>query len=244
MQKPLSLIIILVAAAGLFIAADQPLKKKKAVLIFSRTAGYRHASIAEGKTALLAMGQAHGFTADTTEDASVFNDKNLSRYDAVIFLNTTGNVLDSQQQSAFENYIRSGKGFAGIHAATDTEYDWPWFARLVGANFESHPKPQQARLLRTANPHPATSTLPATWERFDEWYNFKNINPVTIPLLKIDESSYTGGKNGENHTVSWYHNYEGSRCFYTALGHTPESYSEKLFLEHLCGGIKYAAGIK
>ena len=219
-------------------------KKKVRLLVFSKTAGFRHSSIGAGKLALLKMGSAQNWLVDSTEDAGLFTSGNLNKYDAVIFLSTTGNILDSAQQQAFEQFIRSGKGFAGIHAATDTEYDWPWYVGLVGASFESHPKQQTARLLRIDKTHLSTIMLPDTWERFDEWYNFKNINPATHTLLRIDESSYTGGKNGEQHAMAWYHEYDGGRAFYTALGHTDASYTEPLFLEHLTGGINYVLGKK
>jgi type 1 glutamine amidotransferase len=219
-------------------------KKIKSVLVFSKTAGFRHASIAEGKTALLLLGQANNFSVDTTEDATWFTDNKLKKYSAVVFLNTTGDVLNTDQQKAFEKYIQSGKGFAGIHSAADTEYDWAWFAKLVGANFESHPNPQKAKLNVIDKTHLATAHLPAIWERTDEWYNFKNINPSTKVIMTIDENSYEGGKNGSNHPMAWYHKYDGGKAFYTALGHTSESYWEPLFLQHLLGGIKYATGIK
>ncbi|MDZ4795643.1 MAG: ThuA domain-containing protein [Bacteroidota bacterium] len=219
-------------------------KKKVSLLVFSKTAGYRHASIAEGKKALLQVAQENNFAIDTTEDATVFTDKSLKKYSAVIFLNTTGDVLNPEQQVSFEHFIQSGKGFMGIHAATDTEYDWAWFAKLVGANFESHPKIQKAKLNVTDQSHIATKHLPAVWERTDEWYNFKDINTAIQVIISIDEKSYEGGKNGSGHPMAWYHAYEGGKSFYTALGHTPESYTDPLFLQHLLGGIKYVTGKK
>ena len=237
-------VLLLIATLSVVLLSAYSTKKKTRILVFSKTTGYRHASIAVGKKALLELGALQDFLVDTTEDASVFTAKNLKQYDVILFLSTTGNVLDSAQQSAFENFIRSGKGFVGIHAATDTEYDWPWYVGLVGASFESHPKQQTARLYRINKTHLSTVTLPDTWERFDEWYNFKNINPSTHTLLKIDKGSYSGGKNGDYHAVAWYHDYDGGRSFYTALGHTDASFTEPLFLEHCLGGIKYAAGIK
>ncbi len=243
MLKRISVLILFTALSVVLLSAYTT-KKKTRILVFSKTTGYRHASIPVGKKALMELGASQDFLVDTTEDASVFTAKNLKHYDVILFLSTTGNVLDSAQQSAFEKFIRSGKGFVGIHAATDTEYDWPWYVGLVGASFESHPKQQTARLYRINKTHLSTLTLPDTWERFDEWYNFKNINPSTLTLLKIDESSYTGGKNGDHHPVAWYHAYDGGRSFYTALGHTDASFTEPLFLAHCLGGIKYAAGIK
>ena len=235
--------LLLIVCAG-FIFSGFTEKKKVRLLVFSKTTGFRHSSIGAGKLALLKMGAAQGWLVDTTEDAGFFTNDNLKKYDAVLFLSTTGNILDSAQQQAFEQFIRSGKGFAGIHAATDTEYDWPWYVGLVGASFESHPKQQTARLYRIDKTHLSTVLLPDTWERFDEWYNFKNINPATHTLLRIDESSYTGGKNGEQHAMAWYHEYDGGRAFYTALGHTDASYTEPLFIEHLSGGINWVVGRK
>jgi len=217
-------------------------KKKNKVLVFSKTAGYRHASITKGKEAIRLLAEKNSFTIDTTEDASHFTKKNLKKYAAVIFLSTTGNVLNDEQQNAFEDFIRSGKGFMGIHAATDTEYDWQWFVKLVGANFLSHPKIQKAKLIVTDKANLSVMHLPGPWERTDEWYNFKNINPGIKVIMTIDETSYEGGKNGANHPMAWYHEYDGGRSYYTALGHTDESFIDPLFLQHLLGGIKYVTG--
>lgn len=215
------------------------LRKKKSVLVFSKTAGYHHASIKNGQLAIMQLGNENGFTVDTTSDAAVFTKKGLAKYKAVIFLSTTGDVLNNEQQTAFEEYIRSGKGFMGIHGATDTEYDWPWYAKLVGAQFTDHPKQQEAKLLITDNTHASTSHLPATWQRKDEWYNFRNINPAIHVVMTVDEKSYSGGKNGDNHPIAWYHEYDGGRSFYTAIGHTEESYADPVFLKHILGGIRY-----
>ena len=132
----------------------------------------------------------------------------------------------------------------GIHAATDCEYEWPWYDKMIGANFLSHPQQQEAKIIVVDNTQPSTKHLPATWIRKDEWYNFKNMNPDVKVLLKIDETSYTGGKNGDNHPMAWYQSYEGGRVFYTELGHTEESYSDPLYLQHVLGGIQYAMGTK
>jgi type 1 glutamine amidotransferase len=150
------------------------------------------------------------------------------------------NIIGEEQQKVLENYIQKGGGFVGVHAATDCEYDWAWYVKMVGGSFLSHPRQQMAKLIVTDKKFIATKHLPDVWERKDEWYNFKNLNPDVHVLLKIDETSYEGGKNGDNHPMSWYHSYDGGRAFYTELGHTNESYSEPLFLQHLLGGIKYA----
>lgn len=225
-----------------FFISSATTKQKKKILVFSKTAGFRHASIPKGKEALLLLGKENNLLVDTTEDATVFNSNNLKQYDAVVFLSTTGDIFNNEQQTAFENFIRSGKGFVGIHAAADTEYEWPWYNKLVGAYFVSHPKQQKAKLTITDHKHASTKHLPHVWERFDEWYNYKSRNNDVNVLMTIDESSYEGGKEGAYHPMAWYHNFDGGRAFYTALGHTDESYKEENFLKHVLGGIKYALG--
>lgn len=212
------------------------------VLVFSKTKGFRHASIGVGKTALYKLGTENGFDVDTTENAAAFTDQNLRKYKAVVFLSTTGDVLDNARQAAFEQYIRAGGGYVGIHAATDTEYDWPWYNQLAGAYFQGHPRNQNADLEVLDKNHPSTGFLPDRWRRFDEWYNFRSFNPDVKVLVKIDEKSYEGGNMNNDHPMVWYHDYDGGRAFYTALGHTDESYTEPLFLKHVLGGIQYASG--
>lgn len=215
---------------------------KPRILVFSKTAGYRHASIKEGKLALMKLGRENGFQVDTTENENYFNEDSLKKYSAIVFLSTTGNVLNSPQQINFERYIQAGGGYIGIHAAADTEYDWPWYGKLAGAYFMSHPKIQEANLnIRNKN-HISTKHLPENWVRKDEWYNYKEINRDVQVLINIDEKSYQGGENGENHPIAWFHEFDGGRAFYTGLGHTNESYSEENFLKHILGGIKYAIG--
>jgi type 1 glutamine amidotransferase len=213
------------------------------LLVFSRTTGFRHSSIEPGIAALRNLGAANHFAVDATEEPGQFTTANLSRYKAVVFLSTTGDILNGEQQAAFMTYIRRGGGFVGIHAAADTEHDWPWYGGLVGAYFASHPAPAQARIRVENRDHPSTRTLPDPWNRFDEWYDFQHNprNQVTV-LLTLDETSYSGGQMGSDHPIAWYHGYDGGRAWYTALGHTDDSFSEPAFLEHLLGGIRYAAG--
>lgn len=221
-------------------------KGPKRVLVFSKTAKFRHKEgIAAGKLAIMQLGKDNKFAVDTTEDASVFTPGNLKKYSAIIFLSTTGDVLDDTQQAAFQQYIKSGGGFMGIHSATDTEYDWPWYGELVGAYFGSHPPGQQDAVFNIIDSdNLATRHLPKDWKRKDELYNFKWIGEGLHVLIKIDENSYTGGKNGDNHPMCWYHNYDGGRAFYTALGHDDKSFQDPLYLKHLLGGIEYAMGMK
>lgn len=215
---------------------------KFSVLVFSKTAGFRHESIKVGKLALIDLGKKNNFYVDTTENSAAFSEKNLKKYKVIVFLSTTGDILNNQQQSAFEKYIQSGGGFVGIHAASDTEYDWAWYCSLVGGNFLGHPEVQNADLQIIDNNHASTNFLQTVWKRKDEWYNFKNLNPNTKTIIKIDEKTYNGGSHSDFHPMCWYHSFDGGRAFYTALGHTNESYAEELFLKHVLGGIIYAAG--
>jgi type 1 glutamine amidotransferase len=222
-------------------AESQPAR----ILVFSKTAGFRHTSIESGIAAIRRLGMENGFEVDATEDAGQINAANLTRYRAVVFLSTTGDFLGDAQQEAFMAYIRHGGGFVGIHAAADAEYGWSWYGDLVGAYFASHPAPAQARIRVEDRDHPSTRQLPDPWVRFDEWYDFRS-NPrsrgVTV-LLTLDETSYSGGQMGRDHPIAWYHEYDGGRAWYTAGGHTDESYAEPFFLAHLLGGIRYAAGL-
>jgi type 1 glutamine amidotransferase len=212
------------------------------VLVFTRTAAFRHDSIPDGVAAIQALGALHGFEVDHTEDPAVFTDTGLALYRAVVFLSTTGDVLESDQQAAFERYIRGGGGFVGVHAATDTEYDWAWYGGLVGAYFANHPEIQRA----SVHVEDPSTGLPDPWQRTDEWYSFRT-NPresgVTV-LLTLDEASYAGGTMGDDHPIAWYHTYDGGRAWYTAGGHTRESFAEPLFVAHLWSGIQYAAAIQ
>ena len=242
-----AIVFVLTAILGIWlhrgIAAESG-DPRFSVLVFSKTTGFRHDSIPQGIAALEALGAEHGFAVDRTEDAARFSDAVLARYKVVVFLNTTGNILDVGEKAAFERYIRSGGGFVGIHSASDTEYGWPWYGRLVGTWFASHPQIQRATV-HIANPdHPSMKGLPLLWERTDEWYNFR-INPRgTVQVLAtLDEATYSGGAMGADHPIAWCHEMEGGRSWYTGMGHTQESYAEPLFRLHLLGGIESAAGL-
>jgi type 1 glutamine amidotransferase len=213
------------------------------VLVFSRTTGFRHDSIPDGIAAVRSIGQQEGFEVQATEDPSVFADDRLAGFDAVVFLLTTGDVLDDSQQAAFQRYIGRGGGFVGVHSASDTEHAWPWYGELVGAFFVGHPAIQGASVFVTDRVHASTRDLPERWDRTDEWYNFDaNPRPKVHVLARLDESTYSGGAMGSDHPISWCRFFDGGRTWYTAMGHTRESYSEALFVSHLAGGIRFAAG--
>ncbi len=214
------------------------------VLVFSKTAEFRHSSIDEGLAAIQALGAANDFSVAHTENSATFTATGLAPFEAVVFLNTTGDVLNSAQQAVFENYIRAGGGFVGVHSAADTEkLGWAWYGELLGAYFESHPAIQQATIKVADHVHASTAHLPERWVRTDEWYNY-SLNPrgKVHVLATLDESTYSGGVDGFDHPISWYKYFEGGRSWYTGLGHTEGTYAEPLFQQHLLGGIQFAAG--
>ncbi|WP_221393758.1 ThuA domain-containing protein [Dyadobacter sp. NIV53] len=236
----------LIFSSGLFTQITFAQSTKIKVLVFSKTVEFRHESISAGKAALTKLAADKGFEVSFTEDATQFKDANLRKYNAVVFLNTTGDLLNPEQQTAFERYIQAGGGYVGTHGAADAEYGWPWYGKLVGAYFLDHPSPdniQKGKFIVTMKDHWATQGMPDEFERTDEFYSFKQISPRINVVLKIDEKSYKGGKNPDFHPMSWYQEFDGGRSFYTALGHTDEAFADPLLLNHLWAGIKYAAGL-
>ncbi len=228
---------------GLSAGADAPNR----MLVFSRTAGFRHDSITKGAEALMKIGAEMGLEVEWSQDAAAFTDDSLARFGVVVFLSTTGDVLDDAQQGAMERFIRSERGWVGIHAAADTEYEWAWYMGLVGAAFKSHPATQVATIRVVDRTHPATKHLPARWTRTDEWYDYKESPRGKVHvLMTLDEASYQGATMSNDapfdHPIAWCHHYDGGRAFYTGLGHTNESFAEPQFVEHLRGGIAWALG--
>lgn len=215
------------------------------VLVFTRTTGFRHDSIPDAIAALRRIGTDTGFLVDATEDPAAFRDANLPAYRAVVFLLTTGDVLDGEGQSALERFVRSGGGWAGVHSASDTEYDWPFYGQLVGEYFAGHPAVQPATVRVEDRAHPATAALPEVWPRTDEWYNFRASPRAAVHVLAtLDEGTYSGGSMGADHPIAWCCEVSGGRAIYTAGGHTRESYTEPLFVAHLAGAVRWAAGLE
>ena len=212
------------------------------LLVFTATNGFRHKSIEKGVDVLRELGKENAFEITQTEDSLQFSKENLKKYKLIVFLSTTLDVLGPEQEEAFKDFIQGGGAYMGIHAAADTEYEWPWYGKLVGAYFKSHPKQQKAKIDVVDRSHPATAHLESSWMHFDEWYNYKSINPDVKVLMKLDEGSYKGGENGDNHPIAWYHEFDGGRAFYTGLGHTDEAFDDPNFRKHLIGGINYCLG--
>jgi type 1 glutamine amidotransferase len=235
----------LLFALALWVLACAPASSEDfRVLVFTKTTGFRHDSIPSGIALIRALGAAHGFGVEATEDASRFTRKGLGAYRAVIFLNTTGEVLNNRQQGAFEAYIRGGGGWVGVHSAADTEPAWPFYGKLLGGGawFRSHPAIQTARIRVEKGTHPSTRHYPPSFPFTDEWYNFRaNPRGKALILLSIDEASYDPGSGAMgDHPIAWYHALGRGRAWYTNLGHRAETYSDSSFAQHLLGGILWA----
>ena len=215
------------------------------VLLYSETEAYRHANIEVARDRMLRFGKTKGFVMHASEDDNIIHPDSLTEFDVIVFLNTTGDIFNEQQQATFINWYRGGKGFVGIHSASDTEYDWPWYHQLVGGYFVNHPPgTSDAEIEVLDSHHPSTKMLPQPWKINEEWYNMRDVLPETSKLLNLDESTYEGGEMGSQHPLCWYREYDGGRTWYTAIGHKPETFDDTTYLEHLFGGIIYAAGIK
>lgn len=220
------------------------------VLMFTKTAGFRHDSISTSKEIMVALTETHDFELDITEDATVFAGDTLSDYDVVMFASTTGEVLDADQQGVLERFIAAGGGFVGVHAASDTLYEWPWYGDLVGAYFNGHPSGTSLATLYNEDPsHPSTDHLGRSFQLEDEWYFFdRNPRGDVHVLLTLDESSndalanYDQASGDGDHPITWCHPYEGGRSWYTALGHRDEVWRDVRFQETLLGGTLWAAG--
>ncbi len=219
------------------------------VLVFSKTLMFRHASITNGIEAIRKLGAENDFKVEATEDSSAFTSANLAKYRVVIFLSTSGDILNEEQQAAFRGYIEKGGGLAAIHAAVAgdvaTEGAWPWYGEALCARFTNHSAVVQATVQVEDRQDPSTAPLPERWVRTDEWYNFiASPRGQARVLAGLDEATYSGGTMGKDHPVVWCRSMGKGRIWYTALGHTEASFTEPLFLKHLLGGILAAAGVK
>jgi len=230
-----SLFLFFLSSAMVSVAQDK-------VLIFSKTKTFRHASIPKGVQTVRHLLDSLGIASLHTEDSGYFTTENLRGFSAVIFLSTTGDLFDDAQKTAFQQYIRSGRGYVGIHAASDTEHNWPWYGGLVGGYFTRHPHVQEAKMDIVDQSHPSTRHLPKVWFHKDEWYDFRDVHDGLNILMTLDETSYDGGQMGKFHPIAWFREYDGGRAFYTGLGHTDESFDVEHFRKHILGGIRYAIG--
>jgi cytochrome c len=248
-KKGLRLLTTLLAATALVFGQGRVAGAGFNALVFSKTLMFRHASITNGIAAIKQLGAENHFGVDATEDSSWFTPKNLAKYKVIIFLSTSGNILDEEQQAAFKRFIEKGGGLVAIHAAVAgdvaTEGAWPWYGEALCARFTNHSAIVEATVNVEDRKNPSTAPLPAHWVRKDEWYNF-----IATPrdqahvLAALDETTYKGGTMGQDHPIAWCKKMGKGRIWYTALGHTEASFTEPLFLKHLLGGIQTAAGKK
>ncbi|MFL5376963.1 MAG: ThuA domain-containing protein [Myxococcales bacterium] len=244
MKRIGALACVVAAASGCLPGTAIPDGSQRQLVVYTRTLGFRHDSIPAAVGALRDIAAREGLSVIATEDPSAFSADRLRGVAAVVFLHTTGEVLDKPGQDALQAYIRGGGGFLGVHSAADTFHAWPWYLDMLGAEFVGHPAIQPAALLRQDPANPATAPLPDRWTRTDEWYNFRASPRGSVRvLLAIDETSYQGGGMGADHPMAWCHEFESGRAAYTALGHTVESWSEPLFLAHVRGALRWAAGL-
>ena len=246
---------LLLAALACF-AASSAYAQQFSVAVFSKTAGWHHESILEGVTAVRGLGKQHNFDVFWTEDPKrIFTEEMIAKHKVVIFLLTTGDVLNDEQQAVFERFIKRGGGYVGVHSASDTEYQWPWYNKMLGHMFRMHPAIQTAMVNVENRDFPGMERFPSRFLTTEEWYEFDaSRSPALHYLLSVDETTYEPSAQRRKematvprHPISWYQEYDGGRAFYTALGHLPATYSDQQFLHHLYGGIYWAAtgkGIK
>ena len=238
MKVLLTCLSIILMLSFSLLSEAKPIK----ILVYSKTNGFRHKTIPTAITALTTIAKDNNWQLTFTEDSLLFSKyKQLKHYRAVLFLYTTGKVLGNEEESAFKKYIEKGGALVTIHTGTDCEQNWDWYMNVIGAKFKSHPKQQQAKFIVQDTTHLSTNKLPKEWLHFDEIYNYAApvLSDVHV-LLTVDESSYTGGTMGALHPIAWYKNINKGCVFQTALGHTDACYTDKNFINHLVGGIKWA----
>jgi len=244
--RMLSLIAALAFALALGGSAARAAGQQKRVLLFSHSTGYRHASIEPGIAAIRALGAREKLVIVPSEDPNVFTAAGLKGFDAIVLLSTSTDPKKpesewfvGERRTALQDFVHRGGGIVAIHAASDSHYNWPWYGRMIGGHFARHPQGTPTGTVRVVDRnHRATRGLPATMRRTDEWYYFDDYDPEAHLLLSIDPASI-GEADVNPNPVSWAHEFEGGRVFYTAMGHTAESYADKDFLNHLAGGLAW-----
>ncbi len=240
------MLVFLLGGSGYAQTAKAKGKTARRILLFTKTApgSYRHESIGPGKLAVMRLCRENGIEVDTSENSDLFTDDNLKKYQALVFLSANQDIFNPAQEQAFQRYIRAGGGFAGIHAASGAEREWPWYAQLLGGSFVWHTPQQSATIDIVDTSHSSAQGLPRRWPRYDEWYFFRDMNPNIHVIATLDSTTYKSDRHPANYPFAWYHEFEGGRSWYTAGGHNASDFADPLFLRHILGGIQYAIGEK
>jgi uncharacterized protein len=240
-------------AIGMALAQAAVAADRAAVLVYSGSTGYRHDSIPAAVVAVKKIAERSGYVVETTEDPEVFTAEKLARFKAIVFVSTTTDPKKPESEwftgarrDALQGFLKAGKGVVGLHAAGDSHYHWGWYGQMIGGYFERHPKGTPAGTLTVVDAkHPATSKLPKTSTRNDEWYYYKDFDPTVRVLVTVDPKSIGEGEADVNpNAVVWSHDFGGGRVFYNGLGHTSESYDEPYMVTLITGGLAYAVGKK
>jgi uncharacterized protein len=233
------------------VAVQSMAAPKASILVYSGSTGYRHDSIPAAVEALKALGAKAGYNVDATEDPEVFSAEKLKQYKALVLVSTSTDPKKPESEwftgakrDALQGFLKDGKGVIGLHAAADSHYHWGWYGQMIGGYFERHPKGTPKGIVKVADAkNPATAKLPKTLERNDEWYYYKDFDPTVHVLVTIDPASIGEGEADVNpNPLVWCHDFGGGRVFYSALGHTSESYSEPYMVNLLSGALDYAVG--
>jgi len=225
-------------------------RAKHKVLYLTHSAGFKHEVLPLSEQILKQIGERSGaFEVTATQDCSVLSRDGLKPYDAVVFYTTGELPISDAQKAAFLEFIRSGKGFVGIHSATDTFYKWPEYGELIGGYFDQHPWHQEVAVNVEDQHHPATRHLGKSFKITDEIYQFKNFSRSRVHvLLSLDVNSVDLNKPAVHRTdkdfaLAWWRNYGKGRVFYTALGHRPEVWQDDRFQQHILGAVRWAMGL-
>jgi type 1 glutamine amidotransferase len=221
-------------------------KEAPRVLIFTYSTGYRHASIEPGVIALQAMGKKMGVTMVTSADPAVFSTEGLKGVQAIILISNTSKKTDptsewltGSKRDALQAFVHRGGGIVGIHAAADSHYNWPWYGRMIGGYFQRHPKGTPEGIVTVFDPkHPVMKGVAPVSRHVDEWYYYEDYDPRLHLLATVDPGSL-GEADVNPNPVAWVHEFEGGRVFYTAMGHTDESYRDPWFLRQLENGLNW-----
>ncbi|WP_321289835.1 ThuA domain-containing protein [uncultured Sunxiuqinia sp.] len=243
--------LLMAISISLFSGYAQPSKnfpqKTLNVLVFHKTEGWHHQSISSGIKMFNELALQEGWSLTTTENSNLFTMDFLVNFDVVVFLNPTGNILNPNQQKAFETFMKTGKGFVGIHAASDCEYEWDWFGKLCGAYFLTHPPAQEGKVIIEDHNHPAMKVFEGmdSYTTFDEWYSFKENPRENVHVLaRLDESSIKKSKNDDwkmgDHPLIWWQEFDDIRSFYSVLGHTNESFQNQKVRDHYSAAVNWA----